>query len=104
MLSLKSGKLRFPAFIRFSLAHPAVLPQATSSNVHSVWPTEIGTTDYAPTCGNRRRQGACGIRKVVWEGSGEIRTLSRLAWFASLSVPPEVPVRRIEQRSREIVY
>ena len=44
-----------------SLSHPAVPPQATVSNVHSGWAREITTTDYAPTCGNRRRQGSSGI-------------------------------------------
>ncbi len=37
--------------IRLSLSDLAVVQQAISFNVHNGWATEIGTTDYAPTCG-----------------------------------------------------
>ncbi len=39
-----------------SLSDLTVLQQATSANVYSVSLKEIGTTDYAPTCGKRQDQ------------------------------------------------
>ncbi len=85
--------ITLPAAILLSLSHPAVPPQATIASVHIGWASlEIGTTDYAPTCGNRRRQGSCGIRnsaidlaspRLSLEQRREIQSVICSAWSIS---------------------